>query len=281
MKNALILEGGAMRGMYTAGVLDVFMEQGIDLQMVVGVSAGVTFGINYKARHIGRTIRHNMKYCNDPRYGSVRSLLKTGDIYEAKFCYDELPKTLDPFDEETYRNYPVDFYAVCTDALTGQPVYKLIENGDEKDILWIRASASMPFVSKAVEIDGGKYLDGGITDSIPIFFCKKQGCDKYFAILTRMEGYRKPKIKHMWLLRWLVRKYPEVIKAMKARHILYNQSLDELEKLKGEGKAYIMRPSRFVKVSKTESDPNKLKALYDLGREDALNQLEAIREFLK
>ena len=170
-KTGLVMEGGAMRGMFTAGVLDVLLENGIEFDGAIGVSAGATFGCNFKSKQIGRAIRYNKRFCKDWRYCSLRSLITTGDLYGAKFCYDTLPNQLDIFDTETYRANPLKFYCVASDCETGKPVYKELETCDAKDLTWMRASASMPLASKVVEVDGYKLLDGGMTDSIPL--CRK------------------------------------------------------------------------------------------------------------
>ena len=279
MKTGLVLEGGAMRGMYTAGVLDVLMEKGIQMDGVVGVSAGAVFGSNYKSRQIGRSVRYNTKYCRDPRYGDFRSLIKSGDIYEEKFCYHELPEKLDPFDWDTYKNNPMDFYVVCTDVDTGRAVYHRC-TGDKKDLRWIQASASMPFVSRIVRNDGRQLLDGGISDSIPINWFRSIGYEKNLVVLTRPKGYRKKPPRGLPFLLHKIRQYPALSLAMKTRHIRYNQTLDQLPELEKAGLALVLRPSRRIKVSKLERNPWKLKALYKLGRKDTMQRLEEIRRFL-
>ena len=191
MKTGLVLEGGAMRGMYTAGVLDVMLEQQVQVDAVVGVSAGAVFGCNYKSRQIGRTIRYNKAYCRDPRYMSIRSLIKTGDLFGEEFCYHELPERLDPFDLETFESNPVEFYVAATDVHTGKPVYHKCTDGKEEDLQWMRASASMPVVSRVVSVGGYELLDGGISDSIPVNWFRSQGYEKSIVVLTRAEGYRK------------------------------------------------------------------------------------------
>lgn len=280
MKTGLVLEGGAMRGMYTAGVLDVLMEQGIEADGVIGVSAGAVFGCNYKSRQIGRAIRYNTAYCRDRRYGDVRSLLKSGDIYEEEFCYRELPDKLDPFDWETYRSNPVEFYVTCTDVETGRAVYHKCTGGRE-DLRWMQASASMPFVSKVVTIGEKRLLDGGISDSIPVNWFRSIGYNRNLVVLTRPEGYRKKPPKGLPLLKQMIRQYPAVALAMKTRHIRYNQTLDQLREQEKEGLALVLRPSRSIKVSKLERHPEKLKALYALGRQDTERRLEEIRRFLE
>lgn len=278
MRTGLVLEGGAMRGMYTAGVLDVLMEHGIQADGVVGVSAGAVFGCNYISHQIGRTIRYNTRYCRDPRYGDVRSLLRTGNIYEERFCYHELPERLDPFDWETYRKSPVEFYVTCTDVDTGRAVYHRC-TGRREDLRWMQASASMPFVSQVVEIDGRRLLDGGISDSIPLDWFRSVGFDKNLVVLTRPKGYRKRPPRAMPILRQMIRRYPALVTAVKTRHIRYNRTLRELPELEKAGLALVLRPSRTIRVSKLERDPRKLKALYRLGRKDTERRLEEIQRF--
>lgn len=278
MKTGLVLEGGAMRGVYTAGVLDVLMEQGIQADGVVGVSAGTVFGCNYISRQIGRTIRYNTKYCRDPRYGDFRSLLRSGNIYEEEFCYHELPDKLDPFDWETYKSSPVEFYLTCTDVDTGRAVYHKC-TGEREDLRWMQASASMPFVSRIVEIDGRKLLDGGISDSIPIDWFRSIGFEKNLVVLTRPRGFRKRPPRGLPALRQMIRQYPALVAAMKTRHIRYNQALDQLPGLEKAHLALVLCPSRKIRVSKLERNPRKLKALYNLGRKDTERRLKEIKHF--
>ena len=281
MKIGMVLEGGGMRGMYTAGILDVMLENEIKIDGIVGVSAGTVFGCNYKSKQIGRAIRYNKKYCRDPRYGSMRSFLKTGDIFDKDFCYNKLPKELDPFDYRTFEENPMEFYATCTDAHTGKPVYKRCYTGDDKELEWFRASASMPLVSKVVEIDGGAYLDGGIADSIPSRWMMEKGFDKNIVILTRPEGYRKTRNKLMWLMRIVLHKYPNMIKVMKNRHVHYNESLDEVYRLRDEGKVLLFCPDAGMDVGRTESNPDKLEEVYRMGRKQAFAKLEELRAFMR
>ncbi|MBQ1860048.1 MAG: patatin family protein, partial [Clostridia bacterium] len=188
MKTALSMEGGAMRGMFTCGVIDVLMENGITFDAAAGISAGAAFGCNFKSRQIGRPIRYNKRYGSDPRYMSFRSLLKTGDLYNADFCYRELPDVLDPFDRKAFRDNPMAFYIGATDVKTGKCVYHLCSDGEETDILWMRASASMPLVSRPVEVDGLLLLDGGITDPVPLDHMQSLGFDRHVVILTQPKG---------------------------------------------------------------------------------------------
>lgn len=281
MKTGLVLEGGAMRGMYTMGVLDVMMEHDLWVDGAVGVSAGAVFGCNYKSRQSGRAIRYNMTYCNDSRYMDLRSFIKNGDIVDEPFCYHTLPYELDVFDQETYRENPMDFYVVCTDVHTGKPVYHLCNEGGEEDIQWMRASASMPLVSRPVTIGGQTLLDGGISDSIPIDWFQKQGYEKNIVILTQSRGYRKHPSKMQPLLKRMLKKYPAVVKDMEKRHEVYNKELERLEELKVKGEALVIQPSKPVVVSRMEKNRDKIWDLYVLGRRDALRQLDEIRKFIQ
>lgn len=281
MKTGLVLEGGAMRGMYTAGVLDVMMEHDIMVDGTIGVSAGATFGCNFKSRQIGRSIRYNMKYSKDPRYVGVKSLIKTGDLYGADFCYKQIPEKLDVFDMETYKNNPMEFYVVATDIVTGKPVYHSCPNGDRKDIEWYRASASMPLVSRIVEIDGIKMLDGGISDSIPIHKFREMGYEKNVIILTQHDGYRKKKNRILPLIKLRMgKKYPNLVHDMEVRHEMYNKTLDDIKKMEEAGEVYVIRPEHPIEIKRTETDPKKLKALYDTGRKEGLEHLEGMKKFL-
>lgn len=280
MKTGLILEGGAMRGLYTAGVLDVMMEQKIDVDGVIGVSAGAVFGCNYKSRQIGRTLRYNSKYAHTSEFGGIRSLIKTGDFYNRDFCYRRIPFELDPFDVETFGSNPIDFYVVATNVITGNPVYHRCTDGKEEDLEWMRASASMPLVSNIVEIDGFKLLDGGISDSIPIHFFHRIGYQRNIIILTRDASYRKKPGRMNFMFRFLMKQYPAVGRVMKKRHLQYNRQVKLAEQLARNGKALLIRPSKPLTISRTETDPKKLKETYDLGRRDAMERLEEIRAFL-
>lgn len=281
MKTGLVMEGGAMRGMYTAGVIDVFMENDIVFDGAVGVSAGAVFGCNYKSHQIGRVIRYNKKYCRDPRYVSFRSLLRTGDIYGEKFCYHELPEKLDVFDTDTYKNSLMEFYVVCTDAVTGKAVYHKCDNGDDVDIQWMRASAAMPVLSKLVTIDGQILSDGATVDSIPVRFFEKKGYERNVVILTRPEGYIKKKNSYMPVIRAALKKYPELVRALENRHEMYNETLEYIREEEKAGKLLVIRPGRKLEVGAVERSPEKLEAVYQTGRKDALERVEEIKAWIK
>lgn len=273
MKTALVMEGGAMRGMFTCGVLDVLMENGIYFDGAVGVSAGATFGCNIKSRQIGRALRYNKKYCKDKRYHSIRSLLTTGDIYNVPFCYDELPYKLDKWDIDAFRANPMEFYCVATDINTGKPVYHKCETGGKEDIIWIQASASMPLVSRPVEINGGVYLDGGISDSIPLKFMEGLGYDKILVIETQPKDYVKGRQKYMPLVRWMLRKYPNMIKAMEERYLMYNEQKRYVREKEEKGEIEVIRPLAPLNISPVETDEKELERVYQLGRAEALKYL--------
>lgn len=281
MQKGLVLEGGAMRGMFSAGVMDVLMENGITFDGVVGVSAGAVFGCNYKSEQIGRTIRYNMKYIKNPEYCSIRSLIKTGDMFGRDFCYNRIPNELDKFDNDTFMKNPLKFYVVATDINTGKALYKRIDSADEEGLEYMRASASMPLVSKPIEIDGKKLLDGGIADSVPLEFFVNKGYDKNLVVLTQPKGYVKKKNSLLPLMKLTLRKYPKLIEAMANRHVLYNSQIKYAEQAETSGKAFIIRPKEKLPIGRLEKNPETLKKVYDLGRKQALENLEKIKEYLK
>ena len=280
-KTGLVLEGGAMRGLFSAGVLDVMMENGIEFDAVMGVSAGAVFGCNFKSGQIGRSIRYNMRFCDDPRYCSLESLRKTGDLYNVQFCYDEIPNKLDPFDKEAYQANPMPFYAVCTNIETGKAIHKRLDNGDAKDMEYFRASASMPVVSRIVEVDGYKLLDGGITDSIPLASMERRGYPRNVVVLTQPLGFVKKKSKMLPLIRVSMHQYPNVIRAMEVRHIRYNKQTAYVREQELAGNAFVIRPPHDLGISRIENDPAELRRVYELGRKEMEERLPELREFLE
>lgn len=281
MKTGLILEGGAMRGMFTAGVMDVLMEHGVVFDGAIGVSAGAAFGCNYKSGQIGRVLRYNTRFCGDKRYCGLRSLIKTGNIFNTEFCYGEVPLYYDKFDFQAYRENPMEFYVVCTDIETGKAVYHKYTGEEESGFDWIRASASMPLVSQIVEIDGLKLLDGGIADSIPIRFFEDLGYQRNVVVLTRPMDYRKEENKAMPLIRRKYRHYPKLVQAMADRHVIYNQTLDYIPRAEAEGRAFVIRPDSPLPVGRVEKDPEKLQEAYIIGRKTAQTHLQAVTDFLR
>lgn len=280
MKKGLILEGGAMRGMFTAGVIDVMMENDIDFDGLIGVSAGAAFGCNYKSKQIGRVLRYNTRFCGDKRYSGLRVLLKTGNIYSTEFCYGEVPLKYDVFDFDTFEKNPMEFYVVCTDIETGNPVYH--KWGDRKDhgFDWIRASASLPLVSQIVENDGLKLLDGGISDSIPVKYFESIGYDRNIVVLTRPEGYQKEANKLIPILRRKYKEYPKFLQTMENRHIQYNETLNYIKQQEKEGNLFVIRPETALKISAVEKNPQKLQEIYERGRVVAQKQLHKIQQYM-
>lgn len=268
MKTALVLEGGAMRGMYTAGVLDSFMEQGVEFDAVIGVSAGALFGVNFLTKQIGRVIRYNKKYNSDKNYMGIRPFIKTGNIIDTEYAYSRVPLKLDPIDDETFKKSKVPFYAVITNMRTGQPEYVRIKSVVEQmDVL--RASGSMPFASRPVAINGELYLDGAIADSIPFQKMLDMGYDRLVVVLTKDKGYVKKPMNR--LLTLIYKKYPNFYKALNNRHIMYNKQMEDLRALEKAGIAKVYQPVNSPKISRLESDPEKLEALYQIGRMDGLS----------
>lgn len=280
VKTGLVLEGGAMRGMFTAGILDVFMENDIVFDGVIGVSAGAAFGCNYISKQIGRALRYNKNYCNDKRYVSWRSWFKTGNLYNVEFAYYKLVNELDVFDRETFKANPTEFYVTCTDVTTGKAVYHKCTDGGDVDIEWMRASASMPLVSKVVELEGYKLLDGGVADSIPLEFFQNNGYENNVVILTQPHGYQKGKNKIVPLARIVLRKYPKMVKAMKDRHIRYNESLKYILQQEEKGNTLVIRPKLKLEIGKIEHNPDKLDEVYQIGRKTGLEYIDQVREFL-
>lgn len=279
MKKGLVLEGGAMRGLWTAGILDVMMEHHIEPDGLIGVSAGAAFGCNYKSRQIGRAIRYNTRFAKDPRYSGMRSLLKTGDYFNAKFGYHVVPYEYDIFDIKTFEQNPMQFTIVCTDVETGKAVYHDIQQVNYDELEWLRASASMPVVSKIVEVQGRKLLDGGVGDSIPLEFFEKNGYDRNIVILTQPAGFQKSPNKLMPIIRVALRKYPLMVKALEERHIMYNQQLDYVAEAEQEGRCLVIRPEGKIPIGHISHDPERMRLVYDMGRKMGERNVEKIKAF--
>lgn len=279
MKKGLVLEGGAMRGLWTAGILDVMMESGIEPDGLIGVSAGAAFGCNYKSRQVGRAIRYNCRFARDKRYSGWQSLLKTGDYFNAEFDYHIVPKQLDVFDDDAFNQNPMEFIAVCTDVLTGKPVYQRLMTADYDTYEWIRASASMPLVSKVVSVGSRLLLDGGVSDSIPLEYFESIGYDRNVVILTQPLGYRKKHNQLMPLMRIALRKYPQMIAAMDRRHLMYNRQLEFVAQAERERRCLVIRPDGTIPIGHTSHNPEQMHRVYDLGRSVGMRYVEQIKAF--
>jgi len=281
MKQGLVLEGGAMRGLWTAGVTDVMMEHDIWPDGLIGVSAGAAFGCNIKSRQIGRAIRYNTRFAKDARYSGLRSLLSSGDYFNAEFGYHIVPKEYDIFDTETFQQNPMQFTVVCTDVLTGKAVYHDIDHVDFDELEWLRASASMPLASKVVKVQGYQLLDGGVADSIPLEYFEQQGYTRNVVILTQPKGFVKEPNKLMPIMRIALRKYPHMLKAMEERHMMYNRELDYVAKAEAEGRCLVIRPEGKIPIGHISHNPDKMRNVYELGRRDGEKYIERIRAFYK
>ncbi len=280
MKSALILEGGGMRALYTAGVLDVLMENGIETDVAAGVSAGALFGINYKSKQIGRVLRYNLKYAGISENLGLKSLIKTGDLMNREFYFNELPFKLDVMDAETYKNCKTQFYAVVTNLNTGLPEYIDISELENPDCIeYLRASGSLPFVTKPVTVNGIPYLDGGVSDSIPVKHFMDEGYDKIVVILTKPHGFKiGGKIPGAGLA---YKNYPAFAKVLKSRNFYYTEQLEYVNQLEKDNKIIVIRPSEFIKVGTTEKNRETLQSIYDLGVKDCKEKLGIIEKYLE
>lgn len=280
-KLGLVMEGGAMRGLFTAGVIDVFMEHDIRTDGVIGVSAGATFGCNYLTKQKGRPLRYCIRFAKDPRFCSVSSLLLTGDMFGAEFCYHTIPEELDPIDNETFLQGGMPFYIVCTDVHTGKAVYHQCKDVlSREELEWVRASASMPLCSRIVKAGQFEMLDGGIADSIPLKYFEYKGYARNIVILTQPADYVKQPNTTMPLVRQVYRNYPNLIRAMERRHTVYNRQTAYVREAEQSGRAFVIRPPEKLPVSHLTHDPDMMRNVYAIGRQTALQQLSALQEFL-
>lgn len=279
MKIGLVLEGGGMRGLYTAGVLDVMMEHQFMPDVVCGTSAGVTFGVNLLSGQHGRVLRYNCRYVGERRYISMHSWLTTGNMINRDFAYGLLPRELDPFDEETFERAPAEFYATITNMRTGQAEYvRITDTWKQMDV--IRASASLPIICQPVEWQGEKYLDGGLADNIPLDKCLELGCDKVIIVLTRpMDYVRNDHIAP--LCRLAFPRYKALLRTIDQRNEKYNARVQQIHELEEQGKVFVIRPSENRPVGCLEKDPDKLRALHALGVQDATKQWQALKDYLE
>lgn len=280
MKTGLVLEGGAMRGLFSAGVMDVLMENNITFNGAVGVSAGACFGCNYKSEQNGRAIRYNLRFCKNKRYCSTRSLITTGDMFGAEFCYHTIPDKLDIFDGQAFEENPMEFFSVSTDIKTGKAVYHRMNKANYHEFEWLRASASMPLFSRIVEIDGRKMLDGGISDSIPLKFMESMGYEKNIVVLTQPRNYVKSPSKITPIIKAHYRKYPEFIKAFEKRPAMYNNELKFICQAESAGRAFVIAPPEKLPVGHIEHNQDKLLEVYRIGRNTARQHIDNIINFL-
>ena len=280
MKTGLVLEGGAMRGLFTAGVMDVLMEHHITFDGLVGVSAGACFGCNYKSGQAGRVLRYNLRYAHDPRYCSLWSLFSTGGIFGPRFAYYTLPLQLDPFDIDAFDRNPMEFHLVTTDACTGEAVYQRFDRYREDLLDWILASSSMPVVSKVVPIGDRLLIDGGIADSIPLQYFQQQGFERNIVILTQPADYQKKPLSYHWFIRRNLRRYPNLIAAWERRHEMYNAELRYIAQQQAAGNTFVLCPDRILPVGRISHNRRLMRETYNLGRSLAEEQLPRLLQFL-
>lgn len=281
MKTGLVLEGGAMRGLFTAGVLDTLMANDIDVDGVIGVSAGAAFGCNMKSKQRGRVLRYNLRCCHDWRYASWRSLLCTGDLYGAKFCYHTLPEKLDPFDAAEFARNPMEFHLVCTDVESGEACYRKCELADDVTMEYIRASASMPLVSRMVKLGGRKFLDGALSDSIPLEHFENIGFRRNLVVLTQPAGYEKRPTRLLPLLKIVYHRYPRLVELAAERHLRYNAQLEYVSLAEKSGRALVIRPDAKLPIGSICHDPEALRTVHRFGVRAAEKRIDEIREFFR
>ena len=269
-----------MRGLFTAGILDVLLEEGVAFDGLVGVSAGAAFGCNFKSRQAGRAIRYNLKYAKDIRYYGLCSWLTTGNLFNTEFAYHTLPDKLDPFNHAAFERNPMEYHLVATDVLTGKAVYKKIEQGGDSLYEWLRASASMPIASQVVDVDGYRLLDGGISDSIPLRYFQEQGYERNLVILTQPLGFEKKPMRMMPLFKCFLRHYPELTRALAHRHEMYNEELSFLAQEEKKGNTLVICPEETLPIGRMSSNREKMQRTYLLGRETAQRRLEEIKAFI-
>lgn len=281
MASGLVLEGGAMRGLFTAGVLDVLMENNVTFDVAVGVSAGAAFGVNMKSKQIGRVLRYNLRFAGKPYYASWKSWRRSGNLYAENFCFHIIPEKLDVFDKKTFMANPMEFWCVATDAATGKPVYHKLRDAGYVDLEWIRASSSIPFFAHPVAIKGHYYFDGGVSDSVPYDFLVKNNFDKKVVITTQPKEYRKKQSKLFPIEKVILREYPAVLKKLATRAEDYNAVLDEIQRDEDNGETFVIGPPYPLNIGTVESDKDEIKRVYEIGRKEAEKVLPELVGYLK
>ncbi|MCY6369591.1 patatin-like phospholipase family protein [Clostridium ganghwense] len=279
MNVGLVLEGGGMRGLYTAGILDFFMEKNLYFPYVIGVSAGACNAASYISRQKGRNKRINIDYINNPKYLSYRNLIIERSVFGMEFLFNEIPNKLDPFDFEAFNKSHQRFIIGTTDCETGRPLY--FDKNKCKDILKvIRASSSIPLLAPIVELENKKLLDGGVSDSIPVKKAIEDGMKRNIVVLTRNKEYRKKPHKFKMFIKRTYSQYPNLVDTIFNRFKIYNDTLDYIEKLEEEKKIFVIRPSESLNVDRLEKNPEKLRALYDMGYRDAKQLYTRMKEWI-
>ena len=279
MKVGLVLEGGGMRALFTAGVLDALLDvKELDVDGIVGVSAGALFGANYVSGQKERAIRYNKKYARDKRYMGLHSWITTGNAVNEEFAFYEIPFKLDVFDQEKFKQSKIDFYVVMTNVESGKPEYVLIKDVF-KQMEYLRATSALPFASKIIEINGKKYLDGGISDSIPIDYCEGLGYDKIILVLTRPKNTHKED-KLNFLYKLVYRKYPNLVERLINMGKDYEVVLKKIEDLENKNKIFVIRPPKVLKIGRLEKNEDKIQNVYDIGLNTGIKEKENLLKYL-
>lgn len=281
-KIGLVLEGGGLRGLYTAGVLDTFMDNNIDIDTIIGVSAGALFGVNYFSKQRGRALRYNKKYSNDKRYMSLRSFILTGNYINKKFAYYTISNELDKFDNKAFKKSKKKMYAVATRLKDGQAEYFEIKD-PIKQMEELRATSAIPGLTKIVKINKEKYLDGGVADSIPIDKMQELGMDKIIVVETQPKNYKKKPLKKSIIRFMKIKylKYPNFIKAMINRHERYNEVKEKIMDLENKQEIFVIRPSKDLNIDIKNKDEKKYQEVYDLGVKDTKKIIKDLKEYLR
>lgn len=279
MKTGLVLEGGGMRGIYTCGVLDIMMDKGFEPDVLCGTSAGALFGVNLPSKQRGRAFNYNFRYCDNPNYVSLRSLIRTGNMVNVDFSYRRIPLELAPFDEAAYEASKTKVFATVTNVRTGKAEYKQIDNC-LKQVDWLRASGTLPFISHRVHIGDNEYLDGGLVDNIPLDKAFEEGCDKVIVVLTRPIEFRLN--EHMyWLSKIFYPRENNLQQALRVRSSNYNKRMQQVRHLREEGKIFVFSPETLLPVRRLERNPLHLKQVYHLGLRDATRQWDKLEAYLR
>lgn len=277
---AVVFEGGGMRGSYTCGVIDSFLDNDIEFCACYAVSSGTCHASSYLSKQRGRAQRVLMDYLDDERFFGFKSLVKTGNLFGVEMMYDTIPKYLDPYDYETFKKYPGNFYSVAFNCVTGKPDYLKVKEM-ENEWMKVCASSSLPIISKPVEIDGGIYFDGGIGDSIPVNKALEDGNKKVVLVLTQAKGYVKHKDKTLPLLKAVYRKYPDLAARVADRHTRYNETMKFINEQEELGNIFVIRPKKPVNIGRLETNKDKLKAIYLEGLQDANELAHPLKKYLE
>lgn len=282
MKTGLVLEGGASRTIFTCGILDALLENDIYINYVAGASAGISYGVSYLSKQIGRNHKITENYMNDRRYMGASNLFKRNNrsYYGLDFVFGEIPSKLIPYDFEEYERSGENGFGAVTNIETGKTEYMRVKAADKKWTV-LRASCALPLLFQPIKINGMYYMDGGITDSIPFEYALDSGLDKVIVVLTRPRGYKKSPEKLADLIKVTYPKYPHLAEAIRRRHLMYNRETEELAKLEKEGKALVLAPEKDYGISRLENDPKILLPFEKEGHDYALRNLERIRDFLR